>query len=482
MQGTVSLRSVHGKFLSAQPDGRAEWNRDVALDWELFNVEPRPGGKIALKGIHGMYVSAQPDGTVQINRRAAPPGGWEEFTVEERGNNVICLKSYHGKYLSAQQDGTAQWNRDHAPPGGWEDIQIVPQATPIREPVSTEQQESIEILEAVKGKPVRFKINNRPSSNDAWVGIYPPNASDQDHGAENNRWKWLRNIDVNNASFPKQVAGSHSIRVFSDGGYTLHARKNFHVETAEKPKRGRIGFAALFGLFLMLPGLPLLIIGSTSTDEDRLAMIIPGAIMMSVGAFTLFMWIVTVIRIGSTEDPTPVVKTEAGSSTLTNIEVLSFNHNQPIRFKINNPPPGNNAWVGIYPVDADDRKHDDRWRWLRDIDVDNATLPGQSKGMWSIRLFSDGGYTLHERTDFEILEGYKNEVWMQDAEYGDQRLKGLIPDHRNKFTKRITTSKIEAQSKVGEINRFETDDTTYLVYDRELQQQENEKANFWDTV
>ena len=128
MQGTVSLRSVHGKFLSAQPDGRAEWNRDIALEWELFNVEPRTGGKIALKGIHGMYVSAQPDGTMQINRIAAPPGGWEEFTVEERGNNVICLKSYHGKYLSAQQDGTAQWNRDHAPPGGWEDIQIVSQA------------------------------------------------------------------------------------------------------------------------------------------------------------------------------------------------------------------------------------------------------------------------------------------------------------------------------------------------------------------
>ena len=37
-----------------------------------------------------------------------------------------------------------------------------------------------------------------------------------------------------NASFPKQVAGSHSIRVFSDGGYTLHARKNFHVEKAKK--------------------------------------------------------------------------------------------------------------------------------------------------------------------------------------------------------------------------------------------------------
>ena len=115
---------MHGKYLSAQPDGRAEWNREIASTWEHFHLEERQGGKIALKGAHGMYVSAQPDGSVQINRREAPPGGWEEFTVEDRGNNVVCLKSCHGKYLSAQQDGTAQWNRDHAPRGGWEEFQL----------------------------------------------------------------------------------------------------------------------------------------------------------------------------------------------------------------------------------------------------------------------------------------------------------------------------------------------------------------------
>ncbi len=123
----MSLLSVHGKYLSAQPDGRAEWNRHGAAEWEFFHVEQRQNGKITLKGAHGMYVSAQPDGSVQINRREAPPGGWEEFTVEDRGDNVVCLKSCHGKYLSAQQNGTAQWNRDHAPRGGWEDIQFVQQ-------------------------------------------------------------------------------------------------------------------------------------------------------------------------------------------------------------------------------------------------------------------------------------------------------------------------------------------------------------------
>ena len=442
----MSLLSVHGKYLSAQPDGRAEWNRHGAAEWEFFHVEQRQNGKITLKGAHGMYVSAQADGSVQINRREAPPGGWEEFTVEDRGNNVVCLKSFHGKYLSAQQNGTAQWNRDHAPRGGWEDIQFVQQgATGQQQPATTTAsmpsyvivaqagssevngnyefmpgkhenrhwgtiaghyqhtqnpeifiafqdcgtnhqrpewnkwmiiskigvlyaahtggkigvppreggwetvdswgnpgapggkhpaptlyhppenaaktqdpaptvyhppenaaktqeraparwQEPIEILEAVPDKPVRFKINNRPSSNDAWVGIYPLNAPDQDHGEENKRWKWLRNLDANNASFPKQAVGDWSIRVFSDGGYRLHERKDFQVkaqtvasqpldETAEKPGRGRIRFAALLGIFLMLPGLPLLIVGSVSVGEDNLAMIIPGAILTGVGGF-----------------------------------------------------------------------------------------------------------------------------------------------------------------------------------------------------
>ena len=255
MHGTVSLRSVHGKFLSAQPDGRAEWNRDEAHDWEHFHVEKRHNGKITLKGVHGMYLSAQPDGSVQINRREAPEGGWEEFTVEDRGSDVVCLKSSHGKYLSAQQNGTAQWNRDHAPPGGWEDIQIeyqgsnseihdeeairlfkktlddhgVPSDFTSRSP----KRESIEILEAVPGKPVRFKINNPPSSNDAWVGIYHPSSSDQEIGKQKQQWEWLRDLDVNNASLPEQSEGNWSIRVFSDGGYRLHERKDFAVE----PKR-----------------------------------------------------------------------------------------------------------------------------------------------------------------------------------------------------------------------------------------------------
>ena len=280
--GKIALKSVHGKYLSAQPDGRAEWNRAVACDWEFFELGERDGRKITLRSTHGKYVSAQPDGSVQINRDHAPPTGWEEFTVETRpgptpgdAHDFLNLKSVHGKYLSAQPDGTAQWNRDRAPPGGWEDIQFVPYSTQKQQPAPTQshdpapigREESIEILEAVAGKPVRFKINNRPSSNDAWVGIYPQNASDQDHGAQNVRWKWLRDIDVNNASFPKQAAGSYSIRVFSDGGHTLHERKDFSVKAvpidpvAVKSTRKKAWIALAIGLLLLAPGIPLFIMG-----------------------------------------------------------------------------------------------------------------------------------------------------------------------------------------------------------------------------
>ena len=83
------------------------------------------------------------------------------------------------------------------------------------------------------------------------------------------------------------------------------------------------------------------------------------------------------------------------------IEILDATPGQPVRFRINEVPSSNDAWVGIYPVSAGDNEHgEDRWRWLRDIDVNNASLPGQSEGQWSIRVFSDGGYTLHNRVDF----------------------------------------------------------------------------------
>ena len=144
----------------------------------------------------------------QIN---VPPrlGEWE--TVDHWPSGVEEAGSYPAPNLSYYEDQPKTTPADHS---------------------TSLSTETIEILEAFPGKPVRFKLNNLPSSNDAWVGIYAASASDKDHGEQNKRWKWLREIDVNNASFPKQSEGDWSIRVFSDGGYNLHERKDFTV----KPK------------------------------------------------------------------------------------------------------------------------------------------------------------------------------------------------------------------------------------------------------
>ena len=248
---------------------------------------------------------------------------------------------------------------------------------------------------------------------------------------------------------------------------------------APSSSKKKAGIAVGVGITLFGMGLPLVIIGSISAGGDKLAMLVPGAVLLGIGILILFISVATVTRMGSAEGHSSVAGTGvAGSST--NLEVLSFNHRQPVRFKISNPPGHNDAWVGLYPANADDRDHGDRWHYLRDIDVSNATLPGQEHGPWSLRLFSDGGYSLHQRVDFELRAESKEEVWMREAEFDGQRLNGLIPDHRNNFTKKVTTSKIVSQEKVGNATRFETDVATYLVYDHELEKGSTTQNPFWE--
>ena len=88
---------------------------------------------------------------------------------------------------------------------------------------------SIEMLEAIEGKPVRFIINNPPIGDSAWVGIYPLNSEDKDHGEEGEQWNWLSKINTNDVKFYEISAGHWSIRVFSDGGFTLDSRLDFEV-------------------------------------------------------------------------------------------------------------------------------------------------------------------------------------------------------------------------------------------------------------
>ena len=54
--------------------------------------------------------------------------------------------------------------------------------------------------------------------------------------------------------------------------------------------------AFVVGITLFSMGLPLIIIGSISMSEDRLAMLIPGAVMFGIGAFVTV--VAAAVRIG----------------------------------------------------------------------------------------------------------------------------------------------------------------------------------------
>ena len=592
---------------------RPEWNKWMIISKAGVLYAAHTGGKIGVPPREGVWENVEAWGNP-----GAPGGKHPAPTVYHPPENAAKTQDpaptvYHPPENAAKTQDPAP--TVYHPPEN---------AAKTQERAPARWQESIEILEAVPDKPVRFKINNRPSSNDAWVGIYPPNAPDQDHGEENKRWKWLRNLDANNASFPKQAVGDWSIRVFSDGGHTLHERKDFQVkaqtvapqpldETAEKPGRGRIRFAALLGIFLMLPGLPLLIVGSVSVGEDNLAMIIPGAILTGIGGFLavgawftlISSWLksgktsprwtkfaavfavlllgpgVTLLVIGSISAESFVAQSESnttleifdvddmgdqgfiifieavlgdfdnngiydhceniivsathsgswmsdpwtgyqkvnppdesrqvfelgecesgdhveqkhkdgrniikmgqacygcmkgtttisaeysdgskatvmwiqdgeevigaigmiiGGSIMTgvssialisllmiwgevdtgnkmvakksSIDILEATTNKGVYFRINNPPTSNDAWVGIYPRGGEDSDHGEegvRWHWLRDIDVNKARFYEKSKGRWSIRVFSDNGFTLDSQDDFEIVP--KDDQWWKD--------------------------------------------------------------------
>ena len=334
---------------------------------------------------------------------------------------------------------------------------------------------TIEVVQSEPGQEIIVRILDSRMGKDAWIGLFKTGSGDNEHG---DRWKWIRDVDINHISLPAQNVGSWSVRLFKDDGYIRIASTDFQVKyphssvdqaDAESDKGPAIT-AFVIGIIMFSMGLPLLLVGSISTGEDNLAMIIPGAILTGIGAFVVI--VAAAMGMGFGKRATTSEQDMAKQGKGSGIEILEAVPGKPVRFRINNRPSSNDAWVGIYPANAGDHEHEDRWSWLRDIDVNNASLPGQAKGRWSIRVFSDGGYTLHDRVDFEITDDYKTEVWMQNVRIDDNRLKGLALEHPKHGTANVTTSPIVERNRQGDVNRFETYNTIYLVNDRDLQDED----------
>mgnify|MGYP005748040117 CR=1 FL=1 len=394
VEGKVAFKSVHGKYLSAQPDGRAEWNRDRAEAWEYFHLEKREGGKIALKGAHGMYVSAQTNGSVQINRREAPPGGWEEFTVEDRGNDVVCLKSCHGKYLSAQQDGTAQWNRDHAPRGGWENIEM--EYRDKKTHANAGQRESATIT-----KPMPSYVTVAQAGSPEVNGNYefmPGRHENRHFSTIAGHYQHTQNPEI--------------FIAFQDCG-TNHQRPEWNKWMIIS-KVGVL-YAAHTGGKIGVPP-------REGVWENVEAWGHPGAPGGKHPAPTLY----------HPANAGTQIQEHAPARQQVSIEILQAVVGKPVRFKIKNHPSGNDAWFGLYPEQATDQEHGEHhqnWMYFREVGQNEISLPAKSSGRWSIRVFSDGGYNQIGRLDFEITDNRSSD----SAKRIQSALKGSIESGSTNF-------------------------------------------------
>jgi len=76
--GKGCLKSWNGKYLSSSC-GNVEWNRNKAAGWETWTIMGGPNGVVGFKDYFGKYLSAQPNGSLQVNRDGM--GDWESFTV-----------------------------------------------------------------------------------------------------------------------------------------------------------------------------------------------------------------------------------------------------------------------------------------------------------------------------------------------------------------------------------------------------------------
>ena len=307
--------------------------------------------------------------------------------------------------------------------------------------------ESIEIIESKPGQPVRFRMNNPPKGRDAWVGIYPASTGDLDHG---DRWSWLRDIDVNNATLPGQSAGNWSIRVFKDGGYKLQNRVDFEIHSPhQQPSASTLSEGTVAGNATITTAKSTYTIDegidfsftAPKLPNDAWIGIVPVAIPHGDEAVNDSHDISYAHLGGSTKGEITLPNPGLGTWTLRlhdtdnngrelthvvfevvsslgrserlhkgracEINIIEAKAGKPIRFNVNNRPSGNEAWFGLYPVQATDQEHGEQhqnWMYFRDVGQNELSLPAKSAGRWSIRVFSDGGFNMIKRLDFDIIK------------------------------------------------------------------------------
>ena len=87
----------------------------------------------------------------------------------------------------------------------------------------------IKVIQSEAGQELIVRIVHARLNEVAWIGLFKAGSGDNEHG---DRWKWIRDVDVSHITFPAQVAGEWSVRLFKDGGYDRISYLDFNNSKA----------------------------------------------------------------------------------------------------------------------------------------------------------------------------------------------------------------------------------------------------------
>eukprot|EP00928_Gymnodinium_smaydae_P017075 TRINITY_DN16502_c0_g3_i1.p1 TRINITY_DN16502_c0_g3~~TRINITY_DN16502_c0_g3_i1.p1 ORF type:complete len:824 (-),score=165.59 TRINITY_DN16502_c0_g3_i1:80-2551(-) len=102
--GTVSLKTMTGKYVAVSSDGAVMAERSTIGAAESFLLElEATSGKVSLRSAsgHGPRVAAAPSGLLRA--RADWEGPWDKFGLRNNSDGSISLQSAHGRYLVAEK-------------------------------------------------------------------------------------------------------------------------------------------------------------------------------------------------------------------------------------------------------------------------------------------------------------------------------------------------------------------------------------------
>jgi hypothetical protein len=112
----LALKTCHGKFVHAQPDGWVLGGSDYIAPWVKFQFTKYADSTITLQGAYGKFVSADPEGRVYATMDIVGNSERLIYQIEESrrsdGLQTLSLMSPHGKYVSAQKDGLLHASKD----------------------------------------------------------------------------------------------------------------------------------------------------------------------------------------------------------------------------------------------------------------------------------------------------------------------------------------------------------------------------------